>query len=477
MVDVQLVRACEDTAAAAHDALAWIAEPKNDPLVGQERVFLERTIRSQAYRARHLARSVERPMCVGVFGPSQAGKSYLVSVLARKGETLMALFNDPDRPEVDFIRDINPYGEKEATGLVTRFSIERPATPKGFPVPLRLLTQTDVLKILCNSYYFDGDLEAEEPLTPQDVDAHIAQFEARLGQSYADVLREEDIWDVEEYFLRQLRRAEAKIFTPFWERFARAAPRLALAHRAELFSILWSRHKPLTALFLNLLESLQRLDFAEDAYCRLEALVPAATGILNVETLAGLGRDEADKLEISARDRTVELPRSVVAALAAELRMTLKETPWPFFEHTDLLDFPGYRSRTPYDLAKYLREAQGALKELFLRGKVDYLFQRYTAEQELTSMLLCLKPSNLEVTTLPGVIEEWIGANSWGDTRGEARAAAAALFCSNHVRSAPCRKNHGRRCRSRVALSSASRGLAAQAFCENRQCMAGQMDA
>ncbi len=428
MVDPDLVRACETAAAAAKDALDWIAEPKNDPLVGQERAFLERTIRSQAFRARRLARSIERPMCVGVFGPSQAGKSYLVSVLARKGDALFALFDDEARPEVDFIRDINPYGEKEATGLVTRFSIERPTTPKGFPVALRLLTQTDVLKIICNAYFFDADLEAEAALTIVEIDAHVARHEAKLAPGYVDVLREEDIWDVEEYFLRQLRRSEAKIFAPFWERFAKAAPRLALAERAELFSILWGRHKALTDLFLELLEGLRKLDFAEDAFCPLASLVPAATGILNVETLAGLGEAKVDRLDVSASGKVVSLPRPVVTALAAELRMTLKDVPWPFFEHTDLLDFPGYRSRTPRDLTKFLRDARGdALKELCLRGKVDYLFQRYTAEQELTGMLLCLRPSNLDVTTLPAVIEEWIGATH-GATPEARRGRPQLLF-------------------------------------------------
>ena len=106
----------------------------------------------------------------------------------------------------------------------------------------------------------------------------------------------------------------------------------------------------------------------------------------------------------------VLLPRPIVTALAAELCINIKERPWPFSRHTDLLDFPGYRGRTRYNLAKFLADAKGsALKELFLRGKVDYLFQRYTAEQELTSMLLCLRPSNLDVTTLPAVIEDWIG--------------------------------------------------------------------
>ena len=70
MVDAELAKACEATAQAAKDALGWINDPKNDALLGQERAFLERTIRNEAYRVRRLAHSLDRPMCVGVFGPS-----------------------------------------------------------------------------------------------------------------------------------------------------------------------------------------------------------------------------------------------------------------------------------------------------------------------------------------------------------------------------------------------------------------------
>jgi hypothetical protein len=429
MSQTKLVDACEATAEAARQALAWVVDPRNEPRIGHERGFFERSLRSQAYQAHRLARSVERPMCIGVFGPSQSGKSYLVSVLARKGETLMALFDDKDRPEIDFITEINPYGEKEATGLVTRFSIHKVQTPPGFPVALRLLSQTDVLKILANSYFFDGDQQEEKRPSPAEIDSHIADIERRITKDYVDVLREEDIWDVEEYFERQIRRTEAKVFNPYWERMARAAPHLTLRDRAELFSILWGKHQPLTELYVSLVGSLAKIGFADEAFCPIEALVPAANGILNVETLSGLGTAGSDNVKIStSANQVVELPRPVVAALAAELRMVLKESPWPFFQHTDLLDFPGYRSRTLHDLGKYLGEARGGgLKELFLRGKVDYLFQRYTAEQELTSMLLCLRPSNLDVTTLPAVIEEWIGVTH-GRTPEERMARPILLF-------------------------------------------------
>ena len=138
----------------------WINDPKNDVLLGQERAFLERTIRNEAYRVRRLARSLDRPMCVGVFGPSQAGKSYLVSVIGRKGETLTALFDDRRAPGSRF-HPRHQSLRREGGDRPCHAILHRPSDDAaGLSGRAAICsTQTDVLKILCNSYFFDGDLE------------------------------------------------------------------------------------------------------------------------------------------------------------------------------------------------------------------------------------------------------------------------------------------------------------------------------
>src|SRR4051794_40305931 len=94
------------TSQAAQDAIAWLADPKNAAKIGSERTVLAREFRRMAGTARRLETAVGRPMCVGVFGPSQAGKSYLVSVLARpKAGSLEAVF---EGTRENFITKINP---------------------------------------------------------------------------------------------------------------------------------------------------------------------------------------------------------------------------------------------------------------------------------------------------------------------------------------------------------------------------------
>ena len=133
----QLEADCNSFSATVLEALSWINDARNAERVHADKKFMEEDLRKSAFQARKLAQASTKPMCVGVFGPSQAGKSYLVSIFARKSSRLMAVFEDA--PNQDFIAELNPKGGKEATGLVTRFTIRPKTTPKGFPVALRLL--------------------------------------------------------------------------------------------------------------------------------------------------------------------------------------------------------------------------------------------------------------------------------------------------------------------------------------------------
>ena len=82
---------------------------------------------------------------------------------------------------LDFVRDINPEGGQEATGLVTRFTLRPPSTIPGHPVALRLLSQTDVVKIFGNTFLEDFDPAEVDIPSPEFVQSHCARFAAKTG--------------------------------------------------------------------------------------------------------------------------------------------------------------------------------------------------------------------------------------------------------------------------------------------------------
>lgn len=424
----ELPALCNAVSEAALEAVGWVGNSENSDLVGAERNSITRQLRRGALRARILGRAAGRPMCVGVFGPSQAGKSFLVSVLARpQGGRLVSDFPAPDG-RLDFIKEINPEGEGESTGLVTRFTIKGYEAPDGFPVKLQLLTEADIGRILTNSFLMDGDVTEPEP-SGDEISEWLKKFAAQASDKNKPGVTQDEVWATQEYLEKNFSgKSYVAALKPFWDEASEIAPRLEPEDRAEFFSIMWGRHQALTTLYAKLALALVELGHVGEAFAGMDALIPREESIIDVKLLDGLDGDGGMPLRLhDGAGRQLELPKSVVAALTAELVMPMAEKPWEMFEHTDLLDFPGARSRFKTDLKKFFATAESPVKESFLRGKVAYLFDRYVAEQELTSMLLCIPDSNMEVVDLPGLVDDWI-VNTHGATPEQRASITQILF-------------------------------------------------
>jgi hypothetical protein len=432
----ELAAACADTSKAITEALGWVRNDANARRISSVRSTLDRELRRSFIEADRLGKALERPMCVGLFGPSQAGKSYLISALARREmeQVLVAFDNIP--PGLDFVRQINPEGGRESTGLVTRFSMRPVTTPSGYPVAVRLLSQADVVKILGNTYLLDCELDDE--VIPDEADLNALVAKARTMTASSPGLGEEDLWDIREYFEQRQFKGEPIMRDTLQE----LAPTLSTEGRSLLFSMLWGRINEFTSVCTRLCKKLDELGNAADAFCTIEALVSRNAdrfdrrldSIVNVVTLNTLSNPEAESVEVcTATGRKAKLARADLTALVAELHLTLCTRPWDFFDHTDLLDFPGARSRLRIpDVRGFLKtsgssDAAAPLADLFCRGKVGYLFERYNFERELTSILLCMGPGPAEVRTLPAMVKEWIDV-SHGETPAARAAGETALF-------------------------------------------------
>ena len=98
----------------------------------------------------------------------------------------------------DFLKKINPEGGKESTGLVTRFTTSQPeGISPAFPIRLRLLSETDVARVLANTYYADCDHQdapAAEALV-KALDALEAQAPASPVTGGLSVVDVEDLRD------------------------------------------------------------------------------------------------------------------------------------------------------------------------------------------------------------------------------------------------------------------------------------------
>ena len=429
MPEQDLKTRCLVVADTAQAALAWISDPENADVVGSERKLLAKELRRDERRARQLAEAAERPMSIGVYGPSQAGKSYLVSVLAKPRDgRLVAAIGDG----MDFIEEINPEGDKEATGLVTRFTMRPEPSPPGYPVPLKILSEADVIRIIANTFFRDGD-NSEPPPAVEEIARRVEAARSAAGRETVPGLSEADVWDIQSYFENNFRGlGYAQELAAFWEDAAELLPRLDVAAKRPLLALLWGDYEIFSDLYEQLAGALNKLGHSQKAYAGIESLTPRTTSIIDVATLFGLdGIGDVGSIKLRTESGIEQtLPRQIVAALTAELVLPMVEQPWDIFEEADLLDFPGVRERRTAKgpLGSYVERSEAPRKELFLRGKVGFLFDRYVAQQDLTAMLLCVPPSNVNVAAdLSLGVEEWI-ARTQGATAEERAKVDTLLF-------------------------------------------------
>ena len=436
--DKKLAESCGRMAQASVDALQWFDDNRKR-IAGLQ--GLQRAFKKHAVEARKLALAAARPMSVGVFGASQAGKSFLIGALiAPQERPAQVVFGQGDNTtKLNFLDEVNPQGGDETTGLVTRFSIAEHETLPGHDVALRLLSEVDIVKILANAFLFDLSAEADEEATSERIAALREELEAAAGADDVDPLKVEDVFELRDYFEHSLPRhplSREPLSERYWSFAEDVVPRLAPEQRARAFAPLWGELTELTDLYRQLKSALDQLGHPEWAYVPLEAITERSGGILHVGTLYGLDLADPEKrtpVMVAVKNGpSASLPKPVVTALTAELRVTLDAAPWPFFEHTDLLDFPGARSRLEGTVKEWLRSPdkhEEGRAQCYLRGKVAVLFDKYAADLDLNTMLLCVGPENQEVRKLPELIDGWIGQTHGRQPQDREGRRVSLFFC------------------------------------------------
>jgi hypothetical protein len=433
----------------AGQALDWIDQTRiNAPRLDSEADNLN----IRLHRARNLAHSLGRvactPMTIGFFGLSQAGKSYLISALAagQNGK----LETDYGGQRLDFIRHINPVGGgKEATGLVTRFS--RRATPSQdpqFPVELTLFKEVELAKILANSWFKDFDLERiSYEIDEERIQRVLKPFEGRENGPLQPGVNADDLVSLWDYLRDNFRNSVKKLEHLYWPKALQLAPRLNFQERAELFAILWGEQRELTRVYQQLAGALHKLGLPETVFAPLKALVTFENdtysqrdSIMNVDILERFG-SPADlpvdvRPQVAGRLQNSQgIPVAQLAALTAEMTFGLIEPPADdIVNQVDLLDFPGYRGRKKLHEIADSSDPESATKDnsvsqLILRGKVAYLFERYTDNQEMNALVVCTgSTKQSDVNDVGPVLTRWIEKTQGADAAARSKRETGLIW-------------------------------------------------
>jgi hypothetical protein len=361
--------------------------------------------------------ALESNPAAAMYGESQVGKSYLISsLLSEEGKP----FGITDENDVvhNFIEEINPPGGgSESTSLVSRFSVNyKPVNPK-FPVKAILLSPADIVLALCDSFYNDIKAVHELALQIEQIDAGIETMKLNLRgkKQQQSILGEDDVLDMQDYFRDYLPRANNVLSSRFFDEVSLMISKVKPGEWKDIFSLLWNKNEKYTNLFTALISEYEKLDFSNTVYLPMESVLYKHGTLLDVKRLKEI-YEAPDRIEseykadttVLCREREIIFAKSYLCALSAELVFSQPETlleSKQFLKETDLLDFPGARSRLT--LPQNLIESE-IIPELLLRGKVAYLFNKYSDAEKINVLLFCTKHEQAAQRAMPEMLNNWI---------------------------------------------------------------------
>ncbi len=374
-------------------------------------------LRDLSVRARKLARAWSRPVCLGLFGPSQAGKSFLVGALL--SHELGTLKVRARSGEVDFLREINPAKGVESTGVVTRFSTgpaDSPLTKHDFEC--RLLPLEAVLESLATGFL----VECTSPATSHErIERALDDARRDAGPAAPPLYLE--AWDAVWHDLGKKYQDRH----PYLNELQRHAPFAGGAWKKDVktpggwrlvYSLLWGGpgYAPdVDALFAALVAGLDAVGHAPRVEVQLEHVRASSSGvsIIDAACLNSLGsaRGPVSAYAPDAR-RDVAIAPGVLSALIAEVRLPLSPKPGSLLERADILDFPGGRALKGINGFGQAELSTGRLDnaiEVYKRGKLTFLFEQYALDREITVLCLCSPgPTKPEAVQLQSQVESWL---------------------------------------------------------------------
>jgi hypothetical protein len=401
-------------------AIEWVT----NSLQGEKQRIAKRNFVNIRRKLNKKKFALESNPAAALFGESQVGKSYLVGSLLSESAKPFSLI-DQDGIPYNFIEKINPPGGgSESTSLVTRFSTQYQPINLQYPIKVKLLTPADIVLVLCDSFY--NDVKLTYDVVKQSI--NINEKIQSLIQNYTfplnvvqTVFKEDDVLDIKDYITDNFQQKAGEVLhSTFFDDIPRLISQIKPNEWKNVFSLLWNQNSEFTKLFENLISEYEKLDFTDTLYLPLEAVFYKYGTLLDVERLKEI-YNLPQKIEpnykaetaliyhINGQEKEIKsFPKNYLCALSAELIFsqpkTLVDTK-KFLATTDLLDFPGSRARktTPENMIN-----EKAMPDLLKRGKVAYLFNKYSNSEKINILLFCAKHELAGERTMPEMLNNWI---------------------------------------------------------------------
>lgn len=374
---------------------------------------------------KRIANSLEENCSAAAYGESQVGKSYLMSSLLSTADSPFVITNNGK--EYSFIDELNPSGgntsKTESTGVITRFTINNDNEAMKNYVKVKNLSVADLLMLLVDSYYNDLKIDSTKVLLSDQINNELKNIQhlwVSKNTSVQDALTEDDVKDLCDYIAQVLGSNAVNITRSDFRKIV--APKIQFVsceNWVKIFSILWNKNEELSHLFSLLINEYKKIKFQTDIYVPFEAVLRDKGTLLKIEWLdsvCGLKHETntdilfTDVYNAQGQLLASSFNKSSLSALIAELTFVLPKqiaNDRRFLNKIDLLDFPGARSREKFKE----QEIATVLPTILRRGKVAYLFNKYSRSLRISSVLFCHHNDQKNEPSLGETVNDWIETN------------------------------------------------------------------
>lgn len=399
------------------NSIAWAKE------YGKES-FPYEVFKEYRRRLKRIYAALENNCSAAAYGESQVGKSYLMSSLLSSPNSPFVITNAGR--SYSFIDDINPSGGNnakiESTGVITRFTLRQDDSAMKDYVKVRNLSVVDIILLLADSYYNDIKINQDSVLKYDDINRALEGMNGLWTSKIVaqNEIDEDDIKDIADYIHDVIGNLATGVNqSNFAKIVAPVIQYVSYDKWVDVFSLLWNKNAEISHLFGVLINEYKKLGFQTEVYVPFTAVLRDRGTLLKIEwldTVCGVqidtGKDEiyTDVYDshgtLIARDFHKGNLSALIAELTFELPASVAEDR-KFLHKLDLLDFPGARSREKYKE----QEIHSVLPKILRRGKVAYLFNKYSRSLRISSVLFCHHNDQKAEATIGETINSWLEDN------------------------------------------------------------------
>lgn len=388
--------------------------------------------------------AVSEPCSTAAFGESQMGKSYLVS----------AMLSTPSHPfsvtdgaySYNFINEINPSSPNstiEATGVITRFTIRNSEdTPNGF-LRVQLLSVPDIVLMLCEAYYNQIDYSHETIKQTAEINEILDNIVPEKPSGKRRLLNEDDVLDILDYLNHSTiqKKCNDVLKSDLFGFLIMNLSDLSDNQLMSVIELLWNKEEHICRLWKDMLSTYSKLQFASTVYARFDSVLKRKGTLLDVARLDEMyGKPDAvgneyepyTEVKLTSDGNSIKIEKSFLSSLIAELCFVLSPKlaeSRPFLKDLDILDFPG--ARRPEQLKQGQLDEGKNLSTVLRRGKVAYLFNKYSASKRISTLLFCHNNNMSAESTMGSLLDAWvktIGEDVASRERYMAKSLVSPLF-------------------------------------------------